>query len=1183
MALLSSRTVTGNSGNGGNISLSAGRGVTGQGDIILNRPVRSGSQSFGGNAGNGGAVSFRTREGDIQLNNAGVFSDSASDDFQGGSAQAGGAISFSTTSGNIRLTNSPLSSESDAFDAGPQANTGPAGNVSLTTSTGNITLENSAIFAMNDAPNQSSPGGTVTIASTDGGNITLNNLSRIWSYSASRLGQAGDGGAVRLSTTTGNIRLSDRSFIDTASRSSESDAGNGGAISLSTTTGNIMLSGNSSLDSRASAFSFDAARNAGHGGNISITSESGDITIMDNASIDSQTSTNFAGGEFGEGGDITISSPAGTVTLGSGINLNSNAAGGEGNGGDIRVAGTTVQLTNNELSTTVGGSGTAGDITINASNQARITSSRLLSGRLASAEGSGGGGTIRITAADIELRDFSFLNTATFGFGDAGDVQLVTTQGDIVLIDSSIFSLAAQQGNPGNIRLDSAGQLRLEGNSLVSTAVALGVPNTSSSRSGNITINAANGVEIIGTGAINQPVQVSTNPNLVSINSTDRSTPQPLDEAFALLPNVQTAPNVLFPQDIPFVSVNSSSSISCCSTRHYYSIDIESVGTQIILDVDTPKTKIFGASEVIDELNLLDVDLSLQRFDGIGNFDTLIFTPVAENASAPTTLGAGGSTTSDDAYLTYIFDRPGTYVIEVISEFSNPFFSPFAEIDYTLNVSLVDDSLVSSGISTQTRSGIPSGDITINTPSITLQNGGEISAETLRDGPAGDITLQPFGSGQTLDIQLGDRSTISSSTLPSRAGTDGSLVTGNSGRISLSAPAALNLSGPGSIQVETNTAGDAGAIALTAPQITLNGIEVSASTEFPEGLTAAQQAALIANRTAGRGGDIDIRTSLLTLNNGSQIRAATASTATGGNLTVTGNSPLTIGGDGRLTVEATGANSGQAGNLNVRASELLRLRDGIELSANSESRQGGGNINIDVANGSLVMRGGSYINATSSNPNAGDGGNVTLTLSDGFLIALPGQNNDIIANAVRGRGGNINISALRLFGFTLQDDANVSRLRGNNTNDISASSEIGLPGDIAIDTLALDPSQGLTELPLNLEDRADQVTPGCGLGNTDDGSEFVVTGRGGLPPGASDPLMANGVSVPWVTATEGESTIAIAPTNSPVTNAVLIEAQGVALDAAGQPYLAATAEDWAIYQAGLPTATTCTVQPTRSH
>jgi len=797
------------------------------------------------------------------------------------------------------------------------------------------------------------------------------------------------------------------------------------------------------------------------------------------------------------GGTVNLTSHSGEVDLNAGGSIRSNVLNGDGDGGDIRIEGTSLQLANNVLTTTVAGEGEAGDITIVVPGNTVISGSRLLTGRESGADGIGSAGAIAITTGSLQLSDFSFLNTATLGTGDAGDVTLTTTQGDIFLTDSSIFSLTALTGNAGEISLQSAGVLRLVGNSVISTTVALGAEGTG----GDIRITAPGGVFLDGRGASTVPVDGATALGSSSLEESepndfwrinpdpdnfvffpffqdpgtgalvfDLSNSQAIGAAFGIADSNNPNFNVPFSTETPYVAIlGKGGGSNILNSSDTYSFEVNAVGTQVTFDID--------AVETADPSRTLD--LILRLYDDQGN-------ELAFNNNAPTTLGAAGSDSPNDPYFTYIFNEPGTYLIRVLQTGSlvgtdtrlasllEPSEFGIRDGSYTLNVSRTDDFLVNSGITTQTRSSGPSGNITINAPIIDIQNGSQISAATLRDGQAGDITLQPLGDGQSLTINIvGEGSQISSSTL--------------------------------------NT---------------------------------------------GAGGNVTLSTREIRFNDGGQIAASTSGSGPGGSINVIGNSPLTLRGDGRLTVAALGANSGRAGNLNVQASELLRLRDGVELSATSGSAQGGGNINIAVEGGSLVMRGGSFINATSTNPSAGDGGNITIRLSDGFLIAAPGQNNDIIANAVGGNGGNINISALRLFGFSLQDEPNVSLLRGNNTNDISASSQVGLPGAIALDTLALDPSQGLVELPLNLEDRANQVTPSCGLGNPDDGSEFVVTGRGGLPPSPNDPLAADGVSVPWVMDEGDTSTVAVTPP-APTTTPLLVEADGVAIDAEGNAYFVA--------------------------
>ncbi|NER84346.1 MAG: S-layer family protein [Leptolyngbya sp. SIO1D8] len=295
----------------------------------------------------------------------------------------------------------------------------------------------------------------------------------------------------------------------------------------------------------------------------------------------------------------------------------------------------------------------------------------------------------------------------------------------------------------------------------------------------------------------------------------------------------------------------------------------------------------------------------------------------------------------------------------------------------------------------------------------------------------------------------------------------------------------------------------------------------------------------------------------ITLTEGSFIQATTSSRAFGGNLTFETPGKLTIQGAGALTVESfvtptggVGAGDlGPAGNLTVQANSVA-LKDSTRFSAESASLQGGGNIAFNVGD-DIILSGGSFINAESINPIGGDGGNVFINTD--FLIALPNQNNDIIANAVGGNGGRVEINAFNIFGFTQQSGFTTEELRSNQTNDLSASSQFGVEGDIVLNVLDVDPARGLTELPADLADLANQIVAGCGLGNTDDQSQFVMTGRGGLPPGPSDLNTVNNVRVPWITYGDRDTpTTAIAP---PIAQESLIEAQDMMIDANGNTYL----------------------------
>lgn len=94
--------------------------------------------------------------------------------------------------------------------------------------------------------------------------------------------------------------------------------------------------------------------------------------------------------------------------------------------------------------------------------------------------------------------------------------------------------------------------------------------------------------------------------------------------------------------------------------------------------------------------------------------------------------------------------------------------------------------------------------------------------------------------------------------------------------------------------------------------------------------------------------------------------------------------------------------------------------------------------------------------------------------------------------------------------------AELNKIETNGISDISASSDVGQDGEVAIETLSIDPSQGLVALPTTLVDPSRLIAQGCSSGNSSlakGQSEFVITGRGGLPP-SPDGTLKSGAILP---------------------------------------------------------------------
>lgn len=217
----------------------------------------------------------------------------------------------------------------------------------------------------------------------------------------------------------------------------------------------------------------------------------------------------------------------------------------------------------------------------------------------------------------------------------------------------------------------------------------------------------------------------------------------------------------------------------------------------------------------------------------------------------------------------------------------------------------------------------------------------------------------------------------------------------------------------------------------------------------------------------------------------------------GGNLIINAAERVEISDvDSRLFTSAEGA--GPAGNLIISeppgSNLIIVIRDGAEVSASTES-SAGGNILFQNPNALILRTGGRLTAEAGSSQGGGDGGNINLFMPDGFLIAVPGENSDIVANAFDGDGGDINITAQGIFNL-------VERPLNDNTNDINASSQFGQSGTVVINNFNLDPTDDLSQLPADTT--APTVAQRCLADSGQGQSAFVVTGHGGLPPTPSD-------------------------------------------------------------------------------
>ncbi|NEO00231.1 MAG: S-layer family protein [Moorea sp. SIO3I7] len=245
-------------------------------------------------------------------------------------------------------------------------------------------------------------------------------------------------------------------------------------------------------------------------------------------------------------------------------------------------------------------------------------------------------------------------------------------------------------------------------------------------------------------------------------------------------------------------------------------------------------------------------------------------------------------------------------------------------------------------------------------------------------------------------------------------------------------------------------------------------------------------------------------------NSGISTNTTDNSTGNAGQITINAKS-LVLENQGGIRTNTEGNSTRDAGTIIINA-DSISLENKSNISAQTVSGDGG-NITLTLQD-LLLLRDGSKITTTAgTEKQGGDGGDITIEAD--LIVAFLEENSDITANAFDGMGGNITLTAQGIFGFNFPDQP-------TNFSDITASSERGVDGDIKINILGVNPSQGLVELPTTVVDPSRLIAATCAdtvkvASDDSKGDEFIITGRGGLPPSPLDPIISRTVIADWVT------------------------------------------------------------------
>jgi len=849
-----------------------------------------------------------------------------------------------------------------------------------------------------------------------------------------------------------------------------------------------------------------------------------------------------------------------------------------------------------------GFSGNSGSIFIDARGNIEV-------GQIDTSSFSGNGGEIRI----ISDQSITFTDTVDssvrpddgLGFGVGGNIT-VTAQEEIVLpsVNSSIRSATQGQGKGGDIEINTRSLSLVDGARIFTVTQREG---EDSGQGGNLTINASESVELIGVGippGSNQPINTSLQARTLGDGDAGNLT-------------VNTRQLILRDGGILSTITCGTGAMTRCGSaqpgtlRVNASDFIELIGTPNVDDEQLLTSGLFSTSvldgdggDVFVETGRLIIRDGAQiaaaaekTSSGAGGNITVNASDLVELSGTRPNGRAGGLYTfalssGDAGNLTVntgrFIVRDGASVasstdstgnagdLEINASESMEVINAEVRATTTLNADDAGDAgnfLINTNqlivrddglVSASTSGPGDAGTLDINTNRLVVRDGARVSADTSSTGEAGKLNVTATDSVEVIGT-ASDGTTPSSLLFDSSASETG----GNAGELTIDTSRLIVKDG-GLVSATTANSGEAGKLTVNASE----SVEVVGTS--PNGQTPSRL--VFDSSGSGNAGELKIDTGRLVLQGGGQISATTFDAGEGGIIEVNASESVDVNGSGsglffesrslanargitlntgRLTVEnggqltVSGSGSGTSGDLEITADSIFLTNQG-RLRATTTASEGG-NIRLDVTD-SIIMRFNSEIAAEAFG--TANGGNITIN-AGGIILAILSENSDVVANAFSGQGGNISATALLIEGFRQFED------RRTPESDFTASSELGIDGTVDINTETQPPLEPLPQLQ-----PVDPIEARCQVGQRRGSSEFIISGRGGLPP---NPINNGGYNQGWVdfrdpiSSTENRVNSGV---NNPQTerkSTQIIEAQGWIIKENGEVELVAEVPNPTLY------------------
>ena len=541
--------------------------------------------------------------------------------------------------------------------------------------------------------------------------------------------------------------------------------------------------------------------------------------------------------------------------------------------------------------------------------------------------------------------------------------------------------------------------------------------------------------------------------------------------------------------------IGNNSSTNGIFTGFFSGVELGATGNAGDINIETPQFNLSRFSQISASTSgdgdAGDINLKIDTLDMRDDISSIFLASSANGDGGNLNINAADSVSLNDSLIGTVASQGGD--------------------TGDINIETPQLSLGNSSIVSTVFGNGNAGKINLKIDNLAVRDGSSISTTAWGNADGGDLNIIAAESVKVVGFQVRSNGNVASSSISSNAEIT---ATGNAGNLNITTPRLEILEG-GEVSANTRGSGNAGNIIIRAEEIKI----ADPIVEFNGNVSG-----LLTNVSAsgsGNGGSLDIEAKHLNIYNGGQINASTDGAGNAGIIDIRADKIDLFGesSDGlfRSAITSSSTTNFNAGSINLNSNQI-NIRDGASVSVSSLSGGSAGNLtfnaetisldnqaslqanvavgnqgNINLTSKFLLLRNGS--NITTDATGTANGGNITINspIIAGF------EDSDIIANAVRGNGGNIDITTQGILGLEFRDEL-------TENSDITANSQFGVNGTVEINNVGIDTSSTFIELPTSLTDPSQKIARGCSS-NTD--SSFIATGRGGIPQNPNESVDIN--------------------------------------------------------------------------